>query len=149
MDCYVSISHCFRILFWWIVTLVSRALFYDSLLMDCYVSISCTVLGFSFEWLLREYLAHPYLTFDAFGDTLASWALLAFSFEGLLRRYFANRWDFLVMECFVSISRTASILFRCVVMFVSRSLLSILFNGFNVMFVSWALSAFSFEGLLR
>ena len=33
--------------------LVSRALFMDSVLMDCYVSISGTVLGLSFDGLLR------------------------------------------------------------------------------------------------
>ena len=38
--------------------LVSRALFIDSLLMDCYVSISRTVLGFAFDGLLRWYLMH-------------------------------------------------------------------------------------------
>ena len=33
--------------------LVSQALFLDSLLMDCYVSILRTVLGFSSDGLLR------------------------------------------------------------------------------------------------
>ena len=138
----ISILRTFRILFYQIVTLVSRALlgfsfigllrqylthFQDSLLFDCYVSISRTF-GISctfrilFHWIV----------------TLKSRAPLLFSFIKLSRFYLAHFSDSLLLDCYLSIQRTFRIFFHQIVTIVSRALL-----------VSRAYLGFSFIGLLR
>ena len=136
----------FRILFHWIVTLVSRALlgfcfirllhqylahFQDSLSLDCYVSI------------LRSFriLVHWIVT-------LVSRRLLGFSFFGLFRQYLAHFQDSLFLDCCVSILRTFRTLFflDCYVS-ISRTF-RILFFLF-VSLVSRTVLEFSYILLLR
>ena len=130
LDCYISYSRTFRILFHGIVTLVSRALLGFSF-MDCYVSISRT-----FRILFDQIVA------------LVCHALLGFSFIRVLRQYLTYFQDPLLLNCYVSISCTFRILFHWIVNLVSRLLL-LFFFCLNVTFVSCALLGFSLIELSR
>ena len=140
-DCYVSISRTFgiscifRILFHWIVTLVSRAPllfsfiklsrfylvhFSDSLLLDCYVSIGRTFRIYFYQIVTIVSRA-----------LLVSRAYLGFSFIGLLRQYLAHLYSFLSLNCHVTILRTFRFFFfYWIVTLVSSALL-----GFS--FIRW------------
>ena len=158
----MGFSRTFKILFHWIITLVSRA-FLGFLSLDCYVRFSRTF-RISFIGLLRLYLAY-FQDFLHWTVAFVSRARLELSFIGLLRLYLAHFQDSLSLDCCVCISRTFRIPYHLyhlyVFTLVSRAVLGILFIrllpqyllGFLfyaiVMLVCRALLGCSFIGLLR
>ena len=77
--------------------------FYNSVGLDCYVSILRTF-RILFHWIV----------------TLVSRAFLEFSLIGLLRKYLAYFQNLVLSDCYVSILRTFRILFDSIVTLVAR-----------------------------
>ena len=95
----------FRILFNWIVTLVSRP-FYNSLSLDGYTNISRTF-RFLFYWIVTFVFGAP----------------IEFSSIGTLHQYPAHFCESLSLDCYASVSRALRILFHWTFTIISCALL--------------------------